>query len=179
MVFEEGGDISMTKINKMNGQRGFTLIELMIVVAIIGILAAVAIPKFAEMLRKSKEGASKGSLTGMRSALTIYIGDNEGTVPLAYTGGADSDTQSEAETQIRLAMVPRYLDNFPTGKLGTYHADNGKLDAIEVYDGNRSSNTITTDLFTTNGWNYTSNGGSSIWVNCTHTDTKSTNITQW
>ena len=41
------------------GVKRFTLIELMIVVAIIGILAAIAIPKFAQMLEKSREGATK------------------------------------------------------------------------------------------------------------------------
>ncbi len=66
---------------RAKAKKGFTLIELMIVVAIIGILAAIAIPKFAELIRKSNEGASKGNLGAIRSALSIYYGDLEGTYP--------------------------------------------------------------------------------------------------
>jgi len=57
---------------------GFTLIELMIVVAIMGILASIAIPQFANMVAKSQEGVTKGNLGAIRSALSIYYSDNEG-----------------------------------------------------------------------------------------------------
>ena len=67
-------------MRKMNS-KGFTLIELMIVVAIIGILAAVAVPKFADLVTKSKEASVKGSLGSVRSALSIYYGDTEGVYP--------------------------------------------------------------------------------------------------
>ncbi len=61
--------------------KGFTLIELMIVVAIIGVLAAIAIPKFGQMLEKSREGATKGNLGSVKSASTIYYGDQQGLWP--------------------------------------------------------------------------------------------------
>ena len=63
----------------------------MIVVAIIGILAAIAIPQFAQLISKSQEGATKGNLGTIRSALSIYYGDTEGRYPeddgLSLTAG--------------------------------------------------------------------------------------------
>ena len=145
-------------------QRGFTLIELMIVVAIIGILAAVAIPKFADMLRKSKEGATKGSLTNLRSALTIYISDNEGLTPSAAT-------QAELVT----VLTPRYMEALPTAKLGTYHSDSGTV--VIVTTNNRTS--ITNETTQAGGFVYTSVSGGGWWISCTHTDTKNVQITNW
>lgn len=93
-----------------NVKKGFTLIELMIVVAIIGILAAIAIPKFADLINKSKEGATKGSLASIRSAIQVYYGDNEGWFP--------------ADTLACLTVNAKYLSAIPVAKLPlTTHGD--------------------------------------------------------
>lgn len=53
-------------------QKGFTLIELVIIIAVLGILAAVAIPKYTNITTESKEAAARGALGGLRSGITIF-----------------------------------------------------------------------------------------------------------
>ncbi|MFA5779030.1 MAG: prepilin-type N-terminal cleavage/methylation domain-containing protein [Elusimicrobiota bacterium] len=99
----------------MKTKKGFTLIELMIVVAIIGILAAIAIPKFADLIKKSKEGATKGSLGALRSALTIYYGEQEGEYPKPAVAENALTTTFNTPTG---PFLTKYLDKMPTVKLG-------------------------------------------------------------
>lgn len=66
---------------KALGQRGFTLVELAIVVAIIAILATMTIPQYASLLARSQEATTKGNLAVLRSALSLYYSDNMGIYP--------------------------------------------------------------------------------------------------
>ena len=69
----------------MRNQKGFTLIELLIVVVIIGILAAIAIPKFSATREKAYFAAMKSDLKNLASQQEIYYADAYGYTSSAST----------------------------------------------------------------------------------------------
>lgn len=153
-----GGEHMKTQKKHGKADSGFTLIELMIVVAIIGILAAVAIPKFADLIRKSSEGATKGSLGAIRSAVSIYYGDLEGTYPT---------------TLEQLTAAGKYLATMPKAKTPPFHTDTaGTINPAAPF--------TPTDV---GGWMFanvvTDANYGTVWVNCSHTDTKNAQWTSY
>ncbi len=62
---------------RMHGKKGFTLIELMIVVAIIGILAAIAIPNFLKYQAKSKQSEAKTSLGAIGTSAEAWRAEHD------------------------------------------------------------------------------------------------------
>ena len=69
-------------LNRMKGNRGFTLIELMIVVAIIGILAAIAIPNFLTYQARARQSEARIGLGGIFTTATAFFADNNTYVAL-------------------------------------------------------------------------------------------------
>lgn len=64
----------------IHGHQGFSLTELMIVVAIIGILAAIAIPKFMSFQARAKQSEAKANLVHIHTAEMAYFAENNGYI---------------------------------------------------------------------------------------------------
>lgn len=79
--------------SRLNDHRGFTLIEIVIIIVVLGILAAVAIPKYQDITGEAKEASCRASLGALRSGVTIFYAN-----AAVATGAATWPTLTELET---------------------------------------------------------------------------------
>ena len=98
------------QLKQLKGQKGFTLIELMIVVAIIGILAAIAIPNFLTYQLKSRQAEAKTNLQAIKTSEIAFQAERG-----CYIGVAVEAGQVAAAVNVKTAPWPWGIGTAPTG----------------------------------------------------------------
>lgn len=144
-------------LNSRRSEKGFTLVELLIVVIILGILAAVVIPQFNTAAAESKEAAVASNLATIRQAIELYKVQHNDEFPTAAIV-AELTTATDVDGTVNAA----------TGKYGPYIRNNFPSNPINGFSTVATGATAVPTASDTVGWAYAISSGE---FRCSSTET--------
>lgn len=110
--------------NLLQNDKGFTLVELIVVIAVLGILAGIAVPRITGVQNKARYAAGEALLANLQTPLELYRVENDG-----YPDVSDYD-----DLQTELTGEDGYLDNF-SGMLPETSDDDWSFESYTLDDG--------------------------------------------
>jgi len=115
------------------GSSAFTLIELLIVVAIIGILASIATPNFLEAQIRAKVARAKADMVALATAVEIYAVDHT-DYPPRQNDPNPPDVRSVQGTCARFITTPvAYISSYPAGPFGFVRGPQGRVPSVYLW----------------------------------------------
>jgi len=147
-----------------NKEFGFTLIELIIVIAIIGILSVMGLIKIGDANESARDARRVGDLSQMRSALALYFFDNDHYPPPINAGGAGPDKSTDGIngtvfSDVNNPLVPDYFSRAVEDPISNanyyYYYDTDETDGLHeryVLCFNKESVNFTSRYFTSDGY---------------------------
>jgi general secretion pathway protein G len=132
-------------------RKGFTLVEILIVVIILGILAAIVVPQFTEASSDAKLSNLTTNLQSIRAQLELYRLHHNGVYPPDITTGLTSKSDSDCTINAAGAYGP-YMQQFPANPFVDVAADAVKTDGVAG-----------------SGWSYTAASGAFTAATAAHT----------
>ena len=125
-------------------KRSFSLVELIIVVAVLGILAAIAMPSFQDYITEAKAAAAKDTLRILRNAIGIYAGRHNDVPPGYQNNNPDSFPVLSMVFYNQMYFVGHYLSEMPENPF------NGDARVIMI----QNNGTFPEDATGERGWIY-------------------------
>ena len=151
--------MTASKQLKIHKDNGFSLIEMVMIVAVLGILAAIVVPAFQDYAQQAKEAVAKDGLRMLRNAIEVYTAQHNGIAP-GYKDGDPANGPSPMYTMLQLLMATNAAGQYATpGTSGYDYGPYFRELPENPFNGNNNIWAIQTaqfsqDLITDFGWIY-------------------------